>query len=132
MGFGRNVMNSCFEAVLQVRRSACRSARRFLCVLLVIPFHPACRVHKLLTTGKERVAVGTNLKLQVTYCRPRFECVTADTRHNRFLILRVNSSLHEPGSFLCQELLSFFVNLIYAFRTTETTLASGVRFHDSA
>jgi hypothetical protein len=60
----------------------------------------AAGIHKLLFTGEERVAVGTNLYAKVRTNRTRFESVTARASSRRHMILRMNGWFQRVHLFL--------------------------------
>jgi len=59
-----------------------RSGGSLFCIFLVVAFHTSGRVNKLLTAGKEWVAVRADLKLKVTNGRARDECIATHAGDN--------------------------------------------------
>jgi len=78
----------------EANSGACRRSN-LLAILLVEPLDATRRVDQLLLAGEEGVAGRANFYVKVSGCRTCLERVAADAGNDRFLVVRVNSRLHQ-------------------------------------
>ena len=85
------------EDARQERNPGSRLRPLPLIIFRILPFesfHPSGRIHQLLLSGEERVALRADLYVYFLCCGAGFERVPARTMDHRFVIIRVYSLLH--------------------------------------